>query len=169
MASTPPASGDPFREPGGLGVARSFARRRDRYDDDDDNDLGLGRRPDRREENPTTAGMMGFIFCAVSAGLLIVVFILWLFLKQENQAQENLSRTRWMLYWFLFLDFVSFIAALAATVLGARSMAATNTLYRGYGVTALILGILEMIVTVIFGFFMTCAVLLFEALRNAGG
>ena len=53
-------------------------------------------------------------------------------------------------------------AALTATVMGGRGLAPSNPLYRGWAMTALIAGILEMIATVIFFFFMTCVILLFE-------
>jgi archaellum biogenesis protein FlaJ (TadC family) len=131
-------------------------QRRVRYDDDDDFDVG---RPRRSNENPTSAGMIGFLAAMVSLGLLLVVLVLFIFLKQEDLAARggaNIERTRLMYYWFLILDVVSFFAALTATILGARGSSPTNPLYRGYGVAALVLGIVEMAITVLFGFFISC-------------
>jgi hypothetical protein len=133
-------------------------RRHARYDDADDFDIG----PPRSLENPTSAGMVGFIFALVSVGLLVVVVVLFLFLQQEDQVQQNASRKRWMLYWFLFLDVLSFGASLVATVLGGRGLTPTNPLYRGSSMIALILGITGIVVTILFGIFMTCAVMIFE-------
>ncbi|MSQ93019.1 MAG: hypothetical protein EXR98_00515 [Gemmataceae bacterium] len=146
----------------------SLAQRRIRYDDDDYDDIDIGH-PHRQDEHPTSAGMYGFIFSLVSAGLLVVVVILWIFMQQEEPGRQNLERTRWMMYWFLLMDVLSFFAALTATVMGGRGLAASNSLYRGYSLTALIVGIIEMLFTLVFGFFMTCAVLVVELMRNAGG
>ena len=149
-----------------------LARRRSHYDDfdDDDIDIGMGR-PERPYEHPTTIGMIGFIFSGISLGLLIVVFVLWMFLRKENQGQvpqAEMERLRWMMYWFLILDVLSFFAGLTATIMGARGLAASNSLYRGYSMAALILGIVEMVATVIFGFIMTCVVLFVEVVRAGG-
>jgi magnesium-transporting ATPase (P-type) len=132
-----------------------------RYDDlDDDFDVG----PPRDSENATSAGMIGFIFAVVSIGLLVVVAVLWTLLDHDQQQARNVDQKRWLLYWFLFLDMLSFFAALVAVIMGGRGLTPTNPLYRGWSMTALILGILEIIATIIFGIFMTCFVLLFEAL-----
>ncbi len=138
-----------------------------RYDDDDDDDFGVGR-PARQHEVPTIAGMIGFVFSLVSLGLLVVVVILWLLLRNENQAPGHMERTRWMMYWFLLMDILSFFAGLAATILGGRGLVSSNTLYRGYSMTALIAGIIEMIATIIFGFIMTGVVLCVELMRAGG-
>jgi hypothetical protein len=137
-----------------------------RYDDDDDFNVG---RPRRGDENPTSAGIIGFIAAMVSLGLLAVVVVLYIFLKQEDQQAANIERTRLLYYWFLLLDVLSFFAGLTATILGARGSAPTNPLYRGYGVTALVLGIIEMAITVLFGFWMTCAVMVVELMRAGVG
>ena len=134
--------------------------KRMRYDDDDDFEGGQRR---GTEENASSAGMVAFIFAAVAIGLFAVMLILWIFLNKEEVQQRNIDRKRWMLYWFMFLDVLSFFAALTAVVMGGRGLAPSNPLYRGWAMTALILGILELIGTMIFFFFMTCAVLLFEA------
>src|SRR2546423_8103758 len=117
------------------------------------------RRPGRHE-SPTNAGMIGFIAAMVSLGLLAVVLVLNVFLKQEEQMQENIERTRLMYFWFLFLDLGSFLSGLMATVMFGRGLSPTNQLYPGWSIFGLILGILEMILTVGFGFFMTCAIAL---------
>jgi tetrahydromethanopterin S-methyltransferase subunit F len=131
--------------------------RRDRFDDDDDFNVG---RPRRGDDNPTSAGMIGFIAAMVSLGLLVVVLVLFIFLKSEDNgpAGQHIERTRLLYYWFLILDVLSFFAALTATILGARGSAPTNPLYRGYGVTALILGIIGMAITVLFSLWMMCAI-----------
>jgi hypothetical protein len=151
---------------------RCLARRRGHYDDFDDDEIDLGRPAERPYQNPTTLGMIGFVFSGLSLGLLVVVFILWIFLRHDNQGQivQNQvdERTRWMMYWFLILDVLSFFAGLTATIMGGRGMAPSNPLYRGYSTAALILGIVEMVATIIFGFIMTCVVLIFEALRVGG-
>ena len=136
-----------------------------RYDDDDfDVDPSL-----RSRQNPTNSGLIGFIAAIVSLGLLVVVVILYIFLQQEEQRGNVVERQRWMYYWFLVLDVVSFFAALTATVAGGRGMVPTNPLHRGWAVAALVLGIIEMLVTVIFGFIMTCNVLLLEIFQGRGG
>jgi hypothetical protein len=145
---------DPTPQPGRTPSARRHAR----YDEDDDFDVGHPRGAD----HPTSAGMVGFIFALVSLGLLVVVVVLFLFLQQEDQVQQNASRKRWMLYWFLLLDVLSFCASLAATVLGGRGLTPSNQLYRGWSMFALILGITGIVVTILFGIFMTCAVMIFE-------
>jgi hypothetical protein len=132
---------------------------------DDDFDLAP---PLADYHHPTNAGMIGFIVSLVSLGLLIVVAILWVFLDQENRQQQNIERTRWMLYWFMFLDVVSFLAALTATIMGGRGLTPTNPLYRGFSVTALILGILEMLATAFFGLFLFCCVMVFEVFKAGG-
>jgi hypothetical protein len=142
--------------------------RRARYEDDDDFDVNVGR-PERSYENPTSAGMIGFIAALVSLGLLAVVLVLFIFLKTEDQKAEDIDRTRLMYYWFLILDVLSFFAALTATILGARGSSPSNPLYRGYGVAALVLGIIEMVVTILFSFWMMCAVMLHELFRAVPG
>ena len=139
------------------------------YDDDEDFEIGKPRRRDRdrdrdRNENPTLAGLYGFIAALLGLGLLAIVVVLYIFLKQERQNPEM---DRLMSWWFLLLDAVSFVAGLVATILGARGCSPTNTIYRRYAVTALVLGILEMVVTIVFGLIMTCVVLVFEAMKNA--
>ena len=49
-----------------------------------------------------------------------------------------------------------------------RGNSPTNPLYRGYSIAALIMGIVEIILTIVFGFFMTCVVLVVEAMRAGG-
>jgi hypothetical protein len=133
----------------------------DRFDDEDS-------LPSRGyETHPTNAGMIGFIAAMVAAGLLVVVVILYVFLQQEDQHQENLTRSRWMYCWFLMLDVFSFLAGLAATIFCGRGLAPTNPLYRGWAVVGLTFGIIEMIVTMLFGLFMTCVVLI--AFSRPGG
>jgi len=135
-------------------------RRNMRYDDDDDFNVGQP----RVSENATSAGMIGFIFALVSIGLLVVVAVLWALLDQDQAQARNVEQKRWLLYWFLFLDLLSFCAALVAAILGTRGLTPTNPLYRGFSLTSLIVGLLEIVVTIIFGIFMTCFVLIFEAL-----
>ena len=117
--------------------------------------------------HPTNAGMIGFIAAMVALGLLVVVVILYIFLQQEDQHQENLSRSRWMYCWFLALDMFSFLAGLTATICCGRGLAPTNPLYRWWAVIGLTLGIIEMITTMLFGLFMTCVVLI--AFSRPGG
>src|SRR5438874_13772916 len=112
--------------------------------------------PSRSGEHPTSMGMIGFIFAVVSVALLIVVAVLWHLMNQEDQRGQNASRERWMMLWFMFLDSLSLFSALTAIVLGARGLAASNSLYRGYSLAALVLGILEIIGTMIFGCVLTC-------------
>lgn len=133
-----------------------------RYDDDSD-DFDVGRSRVAPEENASSAGMVSFIFAAVAIGLIVVVVVLWVFLDQEEVQRRHADRHRFMLYWFLFLDVLSFFAALAATVFGARGLSQSNPLYRGWAMTGLTLGIIEMVATTIFFFVMTCVVLMFEA------
>ena len=120
------------------------------------------------EERPTTAGMTGFITAMVALGLLAIVLVLYIFLQEEEQVQQNIERRRWMYYWFLILDVLSFFAGLIATLLGGRSLSPFNPLYRGWGLTALIVGIMAMIVTLPFGLFMMCAALILEINRGGG-
>ncbi len=138
-----------------------------RYDADYDDYTPPARRGP--VQHPTTMGMIGFILSIVSLGLLLVVVVLWMALKQENQQQEVQQRTRLILYWFGILDIVSLFMALAAILFSARGLAPSNPLYRGWSIAGLALGILEVIVTIIFGMFMGLAILCFELLRNRGG
>ena len=148
-------------------VRRSFARPRG-YGDDDDRGFGHRRRQEEMPSNPTAAGMIGFIAAAVSLAFLLVVGVLYFALKQEDLQQEVLQRTRLMYYWFLILDVLSFLAAIVAVIFASRGLSRTNPLYRGWAMTALILSILEIVATLIFGLIMTCNVLLFEVIRNGG-
>ncbi|HZZ79827.1 MAG TPA: hypothetical protein VFE62_15015 [Gemmataceae bacterium] len=139
------------------------------YNDDDDDDFEIGRprrRPrDRdRDERPTLAGIYGFIAALISLGLLAIVVVLYIFLQH---GQNNPDVNRLISWWFLLLDTISFFAGLLATILGTRGAAPTNPLHRGYAVTAIVLGILEMVVTVVFGLIMTCVVLVIEAMHAA--
>jgi len=144
-------------------------RRRNEYDDDED-DLEIGGRRNRGAlpSHPTTAGMIGFIASMVALAFLIVVAILYFALKQEDLQQEVPQRTRLMYYWFLFLDMMSFLAALCAVIFTSRGLSATNPLYRGWATFGLIISIIEIVATLVFGLIMTCNVLLFEAMRGAG-
>jgi hypothetical protein len=119
--------------------------------------------PARGEETGSSAGMIGFIFAVVSIGLFVVVGVLWYFLDDDQARMQNQSQKRWMLYWFLFLDVVSFFAALAATVLGGRGLSPSNSHYRGFSLAALICGLIEIILTLVFGVILTCFVMIFEA------
>ena len=141
----------------------SFAMRPDsRYDDDD-----IDHR--RRElENPTSAGMIGFILSMVSLGLVIVVAVLWFAMNAEDEQQVNHERRRLLLYWFMILDIASFFIAMAATLFAARGVTPTNPLFRGWGMTALILGIFEMLFTAFAALVLTCFVLVAE-MNRAGG
>ena len=145
-------------------------RRRNEYDDYEDDDRGIGGRRGRGPlpSHPTTAGIIGFIASMVALAFLIVVAILYFALKQEDLQQEVPQRTRLMYYWFLFLDVLSFLAALCAIIFTSRGLSPTNPLYRGWATLGLILSIIELVATLVFGLIMTCNVLLFEALRGAG-
>src|SRR5262249_19743866 len=98
-----------------------------------------------RVDNPTNAGMIGFILAMSAVGLLAVVFVLNIFLNQEEHVQQNIERVRLMYFWFLFLDAVCFLCGLTATIFCGRALAPTNSLYPGWSVIGLVLGILEMI------------------------
>jgi hypothetical protein len=144
-------------------------RRRSEYDDyDDDDDFDFGRRRSGPREIPTTAGMIGFIAAMVGLAFLVVVAILYFAMRQEDAQGAIQERTRLMYYWFLILDILSFFAAIAAVIFASRGLSPTNPLYRGWAITALILGIIEIVATLLIGLFMTCAVLIFEAMRNGG-
>ena len=133
-----------------------------RYDDDEFD-------PDRRHrppENPTSAGMIGFIAGMVALGLLVVVLVLYMLLNQDERVEANLERRRLLMYWFLILDVVAFLAGLVATIFSSFGLSPTNPLYRGWSILGLILGILEMVFTVGFGLFMTCVVLFVEMNRG---
>jgi hypothetical protein len=159
MSSMPRRSPFP-QDSEGASCPKSSVQRKVRHDDDDDNyDIGQP----RGGGNASSIGMIGFIFALVSIGLLMVVAVLWILLDQDQQQVRNASTKRWMLYWFLFLDVLSFFAALIAAILGGRGLTPTNPLYRGWSMTALILGLVEIIATIFFGIFMTCFVLIFEA------
>src|SRR5258707_14688822 len=110
---------------------RPSAGKRMRYDDDYD-DIDVGNPRVNAEENASSAGMVSFIFAAVAIGLIIVVAILWVFLNEEDVQKRNVERRQWMLLWFMFLDVLSFFAALTATVFGARALSQSNPLYRGW-------------------------------------
>jgi hypothetical protein len=132
------------------------------HDDDDFDEFDVGHSRLPSEEDASSAGMVSFIFAAVAVGLIIVVVILWIFLKEEEAQRRNVERYRWMLYWFMFLDVLSFFAALTATVFGARGLSQYSPLYRGWAMTGLTLGIIEMVGSAIFFFVITCFYLLFE-------
>ena len=134
------------------------ARRHARYEDDFDSTERPG------VENPTSAGMIGFVFSLVSLGLLVVVAVLWVLLDQDQRQMQDANQKRWMLYWFLFLDVLSFFASLVATIMGGRGLTPSNPLHRGFSMTALILGLLLVVATMIFGIFMTCFVTIFVAI-----
>ena len=68
----------------------------------------------------------------------------------------NVEAWRWMMIWFLFLNMLSFVSALGAVALAARGLSPRNHLYRGYSLTALILGIAEIVLAVGFGSFTFC-------------
>jgi hypothetical protein len=116
------------------------------------------------EENASSAGMVSFIFAAVSVGLIIVVAVLWVFLNEEEEKRRNPQRHEWMLLWFMFLDVLSFFAGLTATIFGARGLNQYNPLYRGWAMTGLTLGIIEMVGTMIFFFVITCFFMLFKVM-----
>ena len=135
-------------------------RDRSEYDDDlpDVNDR-------RGHERPTTAGMIGFILCLVSLGLLGVVAVLWYALSVENQQQQNHERTRLMVLWFGVLDVGSFCTALTAIIFSCRALTPANPLYRGFGLAGLLLGIGELVVTAIVGVILFCTAMII----NLGG
>jgi hypothetical protein len=124
---------------------------------DDPLDLALA----RGNENATNSGVIGFIFAGVGIGLLVIVGFLWYFIDDGNREQK-----RWMLYWFVILDVLSFFAAMVACIMGGRGLTPSNTLYRGWSLTALILGLIEIIITLFFGLFLMCCVIApFEIFR----
>ncbi len=122
----------------------------DYHDDFDD----LPPRP--MQDKPSTVGVMGFISAMVWIGLFLVILGLKILMNQEVLAA---NRGLLLYYWFLALNLMCFIAALIALILGARGLASTNQHYRGWAVAALVLGILEILGTVVFGCFMGCVVL----------
>src|SRR5438046_4177955 len=124
----------------------------DDYDDFDDFDL----RQPRPRQGQTSVGLIAFIFSMVSIGLLAIVGVLWFFLKQEEQLQPNAEAHRWLMIWFLFLNMLSFVAALLAIILAARGLSPTNELHRGYSLIALILGVVEIMLTIGVGSFTFC-------------
>src|SRR5262245_24458357 len=87
-----------------------------------------------RAGSDSSAGVIGFISALVSIGLIVIVFVLWQLLKQQDQVQQDASRERWMALWFLFLDALSMVFSIVAVILGIRGMAPRNQLYRGYSI-----------------------------------
>jgi hypothetical protein len=138
-----------------------------RYNDNDDDFDNLGRR--RPLEHPTPAGLIGFIFSLVSVALLVVVVILYILLTQDEQQGQNVERRRYLMWFFLILDFLSFLTGLFAVIMTGRGLSPSNPLYRGWAVTGLILGIIELLITILFGFFMTCVVFITEVTRVRPG
>jgi hypothetical protein len=138
-----------------------------RYDDNEDDFDDFGRR--RPLQHPTSAGLIGFIFALVSAALLVVVLILYILLTQDEQQGQNVERRRFLMWFFLILDFLSFLTSLFAVITAGRGLSPSNPLYRGWAVTGLILGILELLITILFGFFMTCVVFITEVTRVRPG
>jgi hypothetical protein len=134
-----------------------------RYDDDDDFDR---RGP---AAHPSASGMIGFIFSLVTVALLAVVVLLYVLLKQDELQGENAQRFRYLMWFFLIIDFISFLTGLSAVIMCGRGLSPSNTLYRGWSVLGLILGIIELLITVGFGFFMTCVVLVTEVTRARPG
>lgn len=137
-----------------------------RYDDEDDLSTVSGRRP---LEHPTSAGLIGFIFSLVSVALLVVVLILYILLTQDEQQGQNVERRRFLMWFFLILDVVSFLTSLFAVIMSGRGLSPSNPLYRGWSVFGLILSILELLITVFFGLFMTCVVFVTEVTRIRPG
>ena len=142
------------------GAPSSAMRRHARHDHD--------MTPDQSYENPSNAGMIGFILCMVSLGLLVVVAVLWFAMNAEDEQLQIPERRRMMLYWFMILDIVSFFVALAATIFASRGVSPTNPLYRGWGWTALFLGILEIVLTALAALVLSCFVLIAEVNRAGG-
>jgi branched-subunit amino acid permease len=136
-----------------------------RYDDIDDPEVGTARHRDR----PTNAGMIGFIMALVSLGLLGIVAVLWFAMEQEDRQQQNSERYRLLLYWFTFLDIGSFFIAVTATASAIRGLAPSNPLYRGWSLTALILGVIEILVTAFLGLIFFCCLSWTELMRAGGG
>jgi hypothetical protein len=125
--------------------------------------------PPRRYENPTNAGLIGLIFAVVSLGLLGVVALLIWINHIENQQQPNPERTRLLVYWFSVLDIISFFVAIAAIVFASRALSPANPLYRKSAISALILGILELMLTAFVGLLLFCCGLIHEVNRQGGG
>lgn len=136
-----------------------------RYEDDEFNVEPF----DDSRARPGLVGMYGFIVAMVSLGLVAVVIVLAVLLGHENEARDNPDRTRWMLYWFMFLDLISFIGSVIAIVMGVRGLAPANVLYRGFSVAALVLGILELVATSFFGLGLCCFTMIFEVHRGGMG
>jgi hypothetical protein len=137
-----------------------------RFDgDEDDLEFGAPRIPERA----SNAGMIGFILALVSLGLLGVVCVLWYAMSVENQQQENAERVRLMLWWFTFLVISSFFISVAATILAARGLSPANPLHRGWSLAALVLGIIEILITGLLGFSLSCCVGVMELMRHGGG
>jgi hypothetical protein len=114
-----------------------------------------------QDEGGSSAGLIACIFALVSIALIAVIGVLWYLLKQEEQVQQNPNREQWMALWFLFLDALSLFTSLGAVIMGVRGLSPGNTLYRGYSMTALIVGILEIGATMLFGCFLTCFAAIF--------
>jgi hypothetical protein len=140
-----------------------------RFDEDDYDDLDIGPRRYRPEQHPTNAGMIGFVLSLGCIGILGAVGVLWYLMELDNQRQINLDRTRGLMILFTVLVITSFFVAVTATFFSGRGLAPSNPLYRGYAAAGLILGIVEIIITAIASFFLSCCVGLTELMRNAGG
>ena len=136
-----------------------------RYDEDDDFDIQGRRRP---LQHPSSAGLIGFIFSVVTIALLAVVVILYMLLSQDELQGDNAQRRRYLMWLFLVIDFVCFLTSLAAVIMTGRGLSPSNPLYRGWSVLGLIVGIIGLLVTIGFGLFMSCVVLVLEATRRGG-
>jgi hypothetical protein len=132
-------------------------RRRDReYDDDYDDDFSaIDRHRVRRgrysQEASARAASSSLVCSLVSLGLLLVTFVLWLLIMQNQFSREPS-----FVIVLLLLILVSLLLAVVGIVFSSRGLDQSNRYNRGQATAGLICSIIAVVIGSVVGLFFFC-------------
>jgi hypothetical protein len=130
---------------------QAFARPYSEYYEDEPD----ARRDSSRPEQ-TMAGWHGFLMSATSAGLLLLIGVLWFVTNEVNQGRQNQGMVTLLVITILLLNLVAFATSLFGIVLSSRGMSRTQVYHRGYATTGMILGVVTLLAGFIVGLVSMC-------------
>ena len=141
-------------------MEQAFARPYSEYYEDEPEGRRNVSRPDQ-----TMAGWHGFLMGLVSAGLLLLIGLLWFVTSEVNQGRQNQGMVSMLVITILLLNLIAFATSLAGIIFSSRGMSPTQVYNRGYAMAGMVLGIATLLAGMVVGLFSMC----FGLLTHLGG